>query len=217
MAQLTISLLSLIITATFLVLLPRPITGLNDSTTTTIKAKEYVEAQCEGTQFPITCVQSLTLYVKKTPKSPQELAHIALRVSLFKARSAMAYMKFVVEQVNKTSSNRPDVYLAVKECYNQISDGVYQLHMSLGEIEKIDRGGKAGFMWHMSNIDSWISSAWTETSTCVDNFPSRAMGGKVKATIRAKVVNVGESISNAQALFNRFVSKHRVTGAEAKP
>ncbi|CAF2380530.1 unnamed protein product [Brassica napus] len=38
-------------------------------------------------------------------------------------------------------------------------------------------------MWKMSNVQTWVSAALTDETTCLDGFSGRAMEGKVKKLI----------------------------------
>jgi hypothetical protein len=48
----------------------------------------------------------------------------------------------------------------------------------------------------------------TDASTCVDELPGKDMN-KLKAVIKAKVLNVAQTASNALALFQRYAAKHK--------
>ncbi|XP_052193758.1 pectinesterase inhibitor 9-like [Diospyros lotus] len=149
--------------------------------------------------------------------SSEQLAQFALMVSLAKAQHAKAYVTKVAAE---TKSMKFKEYQVVKDCLDQINDGVDQLRQSIKEIQQISRDGEENFMWHTSNVQTWVSTALTDAMTCLDGFSSRAMGGKVRlvrATIKGKLLNVVQVTSNALALFNRFAARHKARGAKVKP
>lgn len=78
-------------------------------------------------------------------------------------------------------------------------------------VKELGRAGHAvageDFMWKMSNVQTWVSAALTDETTCLDGFSGRAMEGKVKKLIRLKVVHVAQVTSNALALVNHFAEK----------
>lgn len=178
------------------------------------RARAFVQAQCRSTQFPKLCFESLFGHVNVTMQSQRQLAQIALTVSLAKARYTSAYVTGVAEHFSQT---RGSDYQAVKDCLRQINDGVGQIALSIKELGQMDRDGEGAFFWHESNVKSWISAAQTDASTCIDGFSGHAVGGKIKATIKAKVLNVAQVTSNALALFNRFAARHRAERANKKP
>ncbi|KAK3019546.1 hypothetical protein RJ639_004387 [Escallonia herrerae] len=178
------------------------------------RARAIVVAQCRSTRFPALCVHCLSNYVNTTVQSPQQLAQVALTVSLIKARYTRAYVAEVAKQFSQTKGRD---YQAVKDCLDRISDGVDQITQSIKEIQRMGRDGDGEFGWHVSNVNSWTSAALSDTMVCIDGFSGQAVGGKVKATIKAKVLNVAQVTSNALAIFNRFAARHRASGATHKP
>lgn len=102
-------------------------------------------------------------------------------------------------------------YLAIKDCIEVLGNSVDRLAQS---VKELGRAGHAvaseDFMWKMSNVQTWVSAALTDETTCVDGFSGRAMEGKVKRLIRFKVVHVAQVTSNALALVNQFAEKRSV-------
>ncbi|PHT59128.1 hypothetical protein CQW23_01491 [Capsicum baccatum] len=177
------------------------------SSVTQPRANKLVEAQCRSTRYPKLCVSSLSNYITTTSE-PQELAHVALKVSLAKAIYTRAYVKNVCKQLEKTKSSKD--YQAVKECLNQISDGVSLLFNSVKELHHLSLDKESEFVWHRSNVQTWLSTVLTNAFTCMDGISSYKLGGyKVKATIKAKVLNVAQVTSNALALFNGYAVRHK--------
>ncbi|KAI8026598.1 Pectinesterase inhibitor 9 [Camellia lanceoleosa] len=177
-------------------------------------ARAFVELQCRATLYPRLCIQYLSINANTSEQSPQQLAQLALMVCLARAQYTRAYVTKVASQLKKMKAKE---YQAVKDCLDQINDGVDQLSQSIIELKRIIQDGEGNFMWHMSNVQTWLSTALTDANGCIDGFSGHAMGGKVKATIKARVLNVAQMTSNALALFNRFAARHRATGATTKP
>ncbi|KAF6174677.1 hypothetical protein GIB67_008732 [Kingdonia uniflora] len=95
----------------------------------------------------------------------------------------------------------------VKDCLDNMGDSVDQLSKSILELGNMRNGNSASFLWHMSNVQTWVSAALTDESTCVDGFADHALDGKVKAAIRGRVVYVAQVTSNALALVNNFATR----------
>ncbi|KAK4379407.1 hypothetical protein RND71_001269 [Anisodus tanguticus] len=170
------------------------------------RANKLVESQCKRTRYPKLCMTSLSNYV--TPASePQELAQAALKVSLIKAIYTKAYVNKVRKQLQQTKSKD---YQAVKDCLDQISDGVFLLFKSVEELHHLNLDKEREFVWHRSNVQTWLSTVLTDAFTCMDGISGYKLGGyKVKATIKAKVLNVAQVTSNALGLFNGYAVRHR--------
>ncbi|KAK4738621.1 hypothetical protein R3W88_002318 [Solanum pinnatisectum] len=172
------------------------------------RANKFVESQCRRTRYPKLCAESLSNYIT-TASEPQKLAHAALKVSLLKAIYTRTYMKNVCKQLEKTKAKD---YQVVKDCLDQISDGVNLLFNSVEELQHLSLDKESEFVWHRSNVQTWLSTALTDAFTCMDGMSSYKFGGyKVKATIKAKVLNVAQVTSNALALFNGYAVRHRAS------
>lgn len=100
---------------------------------------------------------------------------------------------------------------AVKDCIDTMGDSVDQLSHSIQELANLGHTNGEDFMWHISNVQTWVSSALTDENTCVDGLSDEHVkGGKIKAAIQKKVNNVAHVTSNALALVNRFVSSKQL-------
>jgi len=98
---------------------------------------------------------------------------------------------------------------AIKDCLEEADDTVDKLSKSMKEMKSIDAGSRGvEFQWHMSNVETWVSAALTDENTCVDGFAGKAMNGRIKASIKARIVNVSQVTSNALALINTYASKY---------
>ncbi|KAJ8534774.1 hypothetical protein K7X08_016502 [Anisodus acutangulus] len=172
----------------------------------------FLESQCKRTRYPELCVRSLSNLVNTTSQNPQILSQVALKVSLVKAVSTKYYIMKVCKefnQINKVKNNQ-----AAKDCLDQISDGVSHLTNSVKELQHLSLDGERAFIWHQSNVQTWLSTVLTDAYTCMEgmnNSGYAAMGGNVKAMIKAKVLNVAQLTSNALALFNGFAARHKAS------
>ncbi|KAK2650584.1 hypothetical protein Ddye_018073 [Dipteronia dyeriana] len=169
--------------------------------------RAYLEASCRSTRYPALCVQCLSGYVNKTGlQSPQQLAQLALSVSLYKALYTRAYLLKVAKELKKIKAKE---YQMVQDCKEQIDSGIDQLSQSIEELHRLNQ--EEAFsdksFWHISNVETWVSAALTDATTCVDQFPVRNMS-KLKATIKGKVLNMVQVTSNALALFHHYAAKY---------
>lgn len=172
------------------------------------RSRAYIEHACTKTLYPSLCIQYLSFSANITIQTPQQLAQVALSVSLYKALQTRTFMLKVVKELEARKSKD---YQAMKDCLDQICDSVDQLSQSVRELHRLERpdveGGDNVF-WHISNVETFVSSAMTDASTCLDGFPGRNMD-KSRAMIKAKVLNVAQTASNALALFHRYAAKYK--------
>ncbi|KAK9292331.1 hypothetical protein L1049_020297 [Liquidambar formosana] len=174
------------------------------SVATPSAATNFIKASCSTTRYPALCVQSLSVYASAIQQSPRQLAQTALSVSLARAQTTKTF----VSKVTKFKGLKKREIEAVKDCLEEMGDTVDRLSKSVKELNNIGKSKGQDFLWHMSNVETWVSAALTDENTCVDGFAGRALDGKVKAAIRARVVNVAQVTSNALALVNKFAEKH---------
>lgn len=72
-----------------------------------------------------------------------------------------------------------------------------------------EKGGSIrDFPWHASNVQTWMSAAMTDANMCMDGFSGGAVGGRAKALVGAKVLNLVQTTSVSLALFDRFVARY---------
>ncbi|XP_077245107.1 21 kDa protein-like [Tasmannia lanceolata] len=163
---------------------------------------DFIKTSCSATTYPALCVQSLSVYASTIQNSPRQLAQTALSVSLARARSASAF----VSSLSNTKGMKSRDVAAIKDCVENMSDSVDRLSQSIRELGQISQAGGASFKWHVSNVQTWVSAALTDDTTCVDGIAD--MNGKVKAAVKGRIVNVAQVTSNALALVNRFAQKY---------
>ncbi|CAJ1943448.1 unnamed protein product [Sphenostylis stenocarpa] len=166
---------------------------------------DFIKSSCKATRYPVVCVQSLSGYASKIGRSEQELAMAALTVSVSKTRSCTSFLKKMVTE----KGMKGKVYNAVRDCIENMDDGVDRLSQSEKELGLVGKPKGKDFLWHMSNIQTWVSAAITDQATCLDGFDGSRLDANLKAAIRSRVVAASQVTSNALALVNRFASKYR--------
>ncbi|KAI3787374.1 hypothetical protein L1987_41804 [Smallanthus sonchifolius] len=172
------------------------------------RARTYVDSQCKSTRYPDTCVQTLLPYVcKRGLPSPQLQAQISLATCLSKVRFTKTYMNMVANKLNQTSGD----YQAMEECLHQIDDGVKQITQSFKELQKMGKDRDENFIWHESNVQTWVSAALTDATTCVGAILGHGISDSERALIQARILKVKQLARNSLALFTRFITRHRAS------
>lgn len=170
----------------------------------TTPAASFVRASCRATTYPAVCVQSLSTYAASINKSPKQLVMTALTVCVDRAESTKTF----VAKLTKFRGLKPRERSALKDCLEEVSDSVDRLSKSVRELKNMGRARGPEYIWHMSNLQTWISAALTDESTCTDGFSGRVANGRIKSSIRARMTNVAQVTSNALALCNKFGGKY---------
>ncbi|CAN6705545.1 unnamed protein product [Malus baccata var. baccata] len=164
----------------------------------------FIRDSCSATTYPEVCIKSLSSYASSIKQSPRQLAQAALSVSLTKAQSAKTF----VTKLAKFKGLKSREYGAIKDCMEEIGDTVDRLSKSVQELKNMGKSKGQDFLWHMSNVETWVSAALTDDNTCLDGFSGKTLNGKIKSAVRAQVLNVAQCTSNALSLCNRFAGKH---------
>ncbi|TQE14018.1 hypothetical protein C1H46_000312 [Malus baccata] len=173
------------------------------------RSTDFIKASCRTTQYPALCVQSLAAYASAIRQSERQLAQTALTVSLARVRSAASF----VTKLTRVRGIKPREYRAVKDCIENMGDSVDRLGQSVQELGRMGRAFGQDFMWHMSNVETWVSAALTDEGTCLDGFSGRFMDGNIKNAIRRRVNNVAHLIRlNQKGATERAREPARLTG-----
>ncbi|KAF7825375.1 Pectinesterase inhibitor 9 [Senna tora] len=155
----------------------------------------YIRASCKTTLYSNLCIQSLSKFGHYSPlqQNPQQLPQIALSVSHSRALQTRAYLLGLSIQLNNTIMKKNDLYLDVQNCLNQINDSVDQLGQSIQELRRMNLPKDVvavniddSFLWHISNVETWVSAALTDASTCVNLFNPDPKYKAAAAAARAK-------------------------------
>ncbi|KAL3647451.1 hypothetical protein CASFOL_008419 [Castilleja foliolosa] len=163
-------------------------------------AASFIRTSCRATTYPSVCVDSLSSYASTIRKSPKQLVMTALSVSVERAQSTKSF----VRNLSKLSGLKPREYAAIRDCLEQVSDSVDRLSDSARELKRLGQGRGPEFIWHLSNLQTWVSAALTDDSSCMDGFSGRALDGRIKSSVRARLTSVAQVTSNALALCNQF-------------
>ncbi|XP_010055534.2 21 kDa protein [Eucalyptus grandis] len=179
----------------------------SNSQPSTATNADFIKSSCGATRYPTLCVQCLSGYAATVQQDFRLLARAALQVSLDRANAACSY----VGRLSQYHGIKPRESQAVQDCVQIVGHSVSQLSQSIDELGQMGGQGTAGtaFDWHMSNLQTWVSGALTDESTCLDGFARSDMDGSVKNSVRGQVVELTQVVSNALGLVNSYGSKHR--------
>uniref|UniRef100_A0A1D1YSC6 Pectinesterase inhibitor domain-containing protein n=1 Tax=Anthurium amnicola TaxID=1678845 RepID=A0A1D1YSC6_9ARAE len=166
---------------------------------------DFIRVSCRSTRYPALCESSLSGYASTVHRSPRQLAHAALAVTLARARSASAFVgRLGGGGGGERAARRSREAGAVQDCIENVGDSVDRLRRSAAEMGRMGRAGSSGFAWHLSNVQTWVSAALTDETTCLDGFAGRNIDPRLRAAVRRQIVGLAQVTSNALALVNRI-------------
>ncbi|KAH0922846.1 LOW QUALITY PROTEIN: hypothetical protein HID58_022864 [Brassica napus] len=172
------------------------------------KAVNFIQTSCKTTTYPAVCFHSLSAYANAIQTSPKRLAETALAVTLSRAQST----KLFVSRLTRFKGLKKREIEAIKDCVEEINDTIDRLTKSVQEMKLCGSAkNQEQFAFHMSNAQTWTSAALTDENTCSDGFSGRVMDGRIKNSVRARIVNVGHETSNALSLINAFAKNMQNT------
>jgi pectinesterase inhibitor-like protein len=129
------------------------------------------------------------------------LTGTALNVTLASAKSTSAMMS----TLTKSQGLKPGEAAAMKDCVEVLSDSVDELRRSIDEMSRLST---SNFELTMSDVQTWVSAALTDQSTCTDGFQEANANGEIKTVVRGRIVQVAQLTSNALALLNKLATSH---------
>lgn len=167
---------------------------------------DFVRRSCKITTYPDVCYKSLVKYAPSVKRSPRQLAYAALTVSADRARSVSGFVSHMSGRPKPNSFSETEQSTedgAIRDCIDNLKDSVDQLRQSLKEMSRLGRAKSARFAWHLSNVQTWVSGALTDETTCLDSL-SQLPDSRVKVAIKKKVSGAAQATSNALALVNQL-------------
>ncbi|KAK8513127.1 hypothetical protein V6N12_037619 [Hibiscus sabdariffa] len=162
------------------------------------RASNFIKSSCGATKYPALCVQSLAAFAPSIQQSPRQLAQTALSVSLERARSSQAF----VSKMKKFRGLKKREYEAIKDCMEEMSEGVDRLSKSVQELKHMGQAKGQDFLWHISNVETWVSAALTDENTCFDGFAGKALEVCIQAVIGLTALAV--KLEKEKEKFGRY-------------
>ncbi|XP_015573662.1 21 kDa protein isoform X1 [Ricinus communis] len=161
---------------------------------------QYIRTTCNYTTYPRLCYHSLSIYASKIKTNPKLLANTALNITFKATESTSRLMK----KMSRIHGLNPGVAAALVDCMEVVGDSVYELQRSIGEM---GHASGANFYGVMEDIQTWVSAALTDDTTCIDGFDEQPnLNGNVKRIVRKHILKISHLTSNALALINNYAS-----------
>jgi pectinesterase inhibitor-like protein len=161
----------------------------------------FIKSSCSSTTYPRLCYTSLVKHADFIQTNHVLLTGTALNVTLASAKSTSAMMTTLA----KRQGLKPSEAAAMKDCVEVLSDSVDELRRSIDEMSRLNT---SNFELTMSDVQTWVSAALTDQSTCTDGFQEVNADGEIKTIVRGRIVQVAQLTSNALALINKLATSH---------
>ncbi|CAL5212041.1 unnamed protein product [Lathyrus oleraceus] len=173
--------------------------------THSIQAREtnslFIRNSCSCTTYPTLCYASLVKHADFIQTNRVLLTDTALNVTLASAKSTSAFMS----TLSRSRGLKPREAAAMKDCVEVLSDSLDELRRCIGEMSHLRT---SNFEVTMSDVQTWVSAALTDESTCTDGFQEINAKDNIQRIVRGKIVQVAQLTSNALALINNLATSH---------
>ena len=93
----------------------------------------------------------------------------------------------------------------MKDCVEVLRDAVTEIRKS---IDELGHDKQSDFRLMINNVQTWVSAAMTDESTCTDGFEGNGMNGNLKTAVRERILHIAQFTSNALALINNYGVLH---------
>ncbi|CAI8600444.1 unnamed protein product [Vicia faba] len=161
----------------------------------------FIRNSCSSTTYPRLCYASLVKHADSIQTNRMLLTSTALNVTLASAKSTSAFMS----TLSRSRGVKPGEVAAMKDCVEVLSDSVDELRRSIGEMSRLRT---SNFELTISDVQTWVSAALTDESTCTDGFQEINAQDNIQTLVRGKIVQVAQLTSNALALINKLATSH---------
>lgn len=159
----------------------------------------FIRTSCSSTTYPRLCYSSLVKHADLIQTNRVVLTGAALNVTLASVKSTSAMMSTLA----KKQGLKPREVAAMQDCVEQLSDTVDELRRSIAEMSDLRA---SNFEMIMSDVQTWVSAALTDETTCNDGFQEITAATDIKSTVRRLVIQVAQLTSNALALINKLAN-----------
>ncbi|XP_028784380.1 21 kDa protein-like, partial [Neltuma alba] len=160
----------------------------------------FIRTSCNSTAYPRLCFASLSKHAGFIQTNRVLLTSAALNVTLASAKATSV----MISTMSKSYGiMKPREAAAMRDCLEELRDSVDELRKSIGKMSQL---GDSNFEVTMNDVQTWVSAALTDESTCTDGF--QGVNGNLKNTVRSRIVQVAQLTSNALAFINQLASSH---------
>lgn len=147
------------------------------------------------------CYNSLSSYSSTIKADPIKLCTTSLSVNLKYAKNATLVVSNLLKNAKFTSS--PEVPV-LKDCVEEMKDTVDELKQAMAELKNLNGGGISK-KEHLKNVNTWVSAALTDDTTCTDEFDEGEVNEETKKKVEKAVSELSKTTSNTLALITNYL------------
>ncbi|KAI5058501.1 hypothetical protein GOP47_0026671 [Adiantum capillus-veneris] len=150
-----------------------------------------IQAACNATRFPDTCVESFNDNPESLTANPLQLVTLGVKIAL--SKTAEAYDLSL--ELAKQAGLNPLELMALQDCSELLGNTLDYLNSSITQLLSLD---VKSLQKTLENIEVLLSTASSEQTACTDNFFN--ISGSAKDAMFLKQQYVDEILINAVCL-----------------
>ncbi|RDY06244.1 hypothetical protein CR513_09815, partial [Mucuna pruriens] len=157
----------------------------------------FIRTSCSSTSYPRLCYSSLVKHADLIQTNRVVLTGTALNVTLASTKSTSAMMSTLA----KSQGLNPREVAAMKDCVEELGDSVDELRRSIDEMNHLRPS-------NFDDVQTWVSAALTDESTCTDGFQETDIGGadsNIKNTIRGPSASKSTTTTDSLKAYKKFI------------
>ncbi|KAF7843685.1 pectinesterase 3 [Senna tora] len=179
----------------------------SDSDSDTIPPTELtpaasLKAVCSVTQYPTSCLASISSLPNSNTTDPELLFKLSLRVAV----DALSNLSNLPSKL-KANVKDPRVQKAIDVCGVVFDDAVDRLNESISSLEVAGDGGKILSPSKIGDVETWLSAAITYQETCLDALEeiNSTTASDTRRDLSNAMKNSTEFASNSLAIVTKIL------------
>lgn len=175
----------------------------NSAVPTELTPGASLKAICSVTQYPTSCLSSISAIETANTTDPEVLFKLSLHVAMNELSKIKDYPSKLIQ-----NTTDPNLKAALSVCESVFDDAVDRLNdsissMTVGEGEKILTSSK------INDMKTWLSTTITDQETCLDALQdlntTKSFNSKILEDVRTAMENSTEFSSNSLAIVAKIL------------
>ncbi|XP_028752112.1 pectinesterase 3 [Neltuma alba] len=161
-----------------------------------------LKAVCAVTQYPSSCLSSISSLPNSNTTDPELLFKLSLRVAL----DELSNLSKLPSKL-KSNVKDPRLQKAIDVCGIVFDDAVDRLNESISSLAAGGNGGKIFSRSKIGDVETWLSSAITYQETCLDALEelNSTAASEILGDLKTATKNSTEFASNSLAIVTKIL------------
>ncbi|XP_054782308.1 pectinesterase 3-like [Prosopis cineraria] len=174
----------------------------DDVPPTELTPASSLRAVCGVTQYPSSCLSSISSLHNSNTTDPELLFKLSLRVAV----DELSNLSKLPSKL-KANVKDPRVQKAIEVCGIVFDDAVDRLNESISSLDGGGNGGKILSPSKIGDVETWLSAAITYQDTCLDALEelNSTAASEILGDLKTAMKNSTEFASNSLAIVTKVL------------